>query len=59
MGGKAISFQIDSTTTVACVLMVCDTHCKTLNGLVRKILLKFYKNGLVAYPEYLRGVANL
>ena len=56
---RTVSFQIDKTTAVAYLLKVSGTHCKTLNGLVRKILLKCHKNGTTVCPEYLRGVANL
>ena len=59
MRGKTISFQIDSMTTVAYMLKDGGTHWKTLNGLVRKILLKCHVNGVVVCPEYLRGMANL
>ena len=59
MRGKAISFQIDNTMAVAYLLKEGGTHCKTLNGLVRKILLKCHKNGVTVCPEYLQGVANL
>ena len=44
---------------VASLLKEGGTHCKTLNGLVRKILLKCHKNGIMLCPEYLRGVPNL
>ena len=59
MSGKTVSFQIDNTMAVAFLLKKGGTHCKTLNGLVRKILLKCHRNGVPVCPEYLRGVANL
>ena len=37
MRGKTISFQLDNTTAVAYLLKEGGTHCKTLNGLARKI----------------------
>ena len=59
MRGKTISFQIDHTIAVAYLLKEEGTHYKTLNGLVRKILLKCHKKGVTVCPEYLIGVANL
>ena len=56
--GKTASFQIN-TTTVAYLLTERGTHCKTVNGLARKILLKYNKNGVMICPKYLRGVAIL
>ena len=53
--GKTVSFQIDNTTAGAYLLKEAGTHCKTLNGLVRKILLKCHENGIMVCPEYLRG----
>ena len=50
---------MDNTIAVAYLLKEGGTHCKTLNGLVRKILVKCHQNGVNLYPEYLRGVANL
>ena len=38
--GKTMSFQIDNRTAVAYLLKEGGTQCKTLIGLVRKILLK-------------------
>ena len=40
-------------TAVAYLLKEGGTHCKTLNGLVRRILQKCHKNRLVVCPEYL------
>ena len=57
--GEDFSFQIDNTTAVAYLLKQGGMHCKTLNGLVRKILLKCHENGIKVCPEYLRGVVNL
>ena len=56
--GMTVSIQIDNTTTVAYLLKEGGTHCKTLNGLVRKMLLKCHENGIMVCPEYLRGVGN-
>ena len=44
MKGKTISFLIDNTTAVACLLKEGCSHCKTLNTLMRKILLKCYRS---------------
>ena len=57
--GKTVSFQIDNTTAVAYLLKEGGTHYKTLNSLVRKILLKCHENVITVCPEYFRGVANL
>ena len=57
--GTTVSLQIDNTTTVAYLLKYGGTHCKTLNGLVRKILLKCHENQIMVFQEYLRGVVNL
>ena len=57
--GKTVSFQIDNTTAVAYVLKEGGTHCKTLNGLARKILLKCHEIRILVCPEYPRSVANL
>ena len=57
--GKTVSFQIDNTTAVAYLLKNCSTHCKTLNCLVRKILLKCHWNGIMVCSEYYKGMANL
>ena len=59
MRGKAISFQIDDTTAVAYLLKEGDTHCKILNGLASKILLKCHKSGITVCPQCLKSVANL
>ena len=56
---KTISFQIDNTTAVSTLLKEGGTHCKTLNDLVGKILLKCHKNRVMMCLEYLRGVAHL
>ena len=56
---KTVSSLIDNTMAVACLLKEEGTHCKTLNGHVRKILLKCYKSGVTICPEYLRGMTNL
>ena len=57
--GKTVSFQIDNTTAIAYLLKEGGTNCKTLNGLVRNILLKCHENGIMVCLEYLRDVANL
>ena len=57
--GKTISFKIDNTTAVACLLKEGGTYCKTLNGLARKILLRCHEKGIMVCQEYLRGEANL
>ena len=44
---------------VAYLLKEGGTHYKTLNGLVRKKLLKYHENGEMVCPEYIRGMANL
>ena len=59
MKEKTISLQVDDTTAVANLFKEGETHCKTLNSLLRKILLKCHKNQVTVYPEYLRGVACL
>ena len=59
MKGKTVSFQIYNTTAVAYLLNEGGTHYKTLNGLVRKILLRFHENGVMVYPEYLWANALL
>ena len=56
MRGKTIFFQIDITTATAYLLKEGGTHCKTLNGLVKKFLLKYHRNGVMVCPEYLRGI---
>ena len=50
MSGKTISFQTDNTMAVAYPLKEVGTHCKTLNSLARKILLKCHKNGIMVWP---------
>ena len=50
---------MDNTTAVSYLLKEEITNCNALNGLVRNILLKCHKNGLMVCPEYLRDVANL
>ena len=57
--GKTISFQIDNATAVAYLLKEGGTHCRTLNAVVRKILLNCHENGIMVCPKFLRGVANL
>ena len=59
MRRKTISFQIDNTTAVPYLMNMVGNHCKTLNCLTRKILLKFHENGVTVCPEYLKGVSNL
>ena len=59
MRGNTISFQIGNTTAVAHLLKKGGTHCKTLNGLARKTLLKYHKDRVMVHPKYLRGMANL
>ena len=44
MSGKTSSFQMNNTTAAAYLLKVGGMHCKTLNGIVCKILLKCHKN---------------
>ena len=58
-GGRLSPSRLDNTTAVVYLLKEGGTHCKTLNGVVRKILLKCYENGITVCPEYLRGVENL
>ena len=59
MRGKTISFQIDNATAVAYLLKEGGTHCKTLNGEVRRILLRCHRNRIVVCSEYFWGVLDL
>ena len=56
---KAISFQIENTTLVPYLLKEGGIHCKTLNGLARKILLTCHRNVVMVCSEYLRWWGDL
>ena len=50
--GKVVSFQKDTTTAVSYLWEEGGTHCKELNGLAGKILLRCHRDRITVCPEY-------